>query len=166
MTLCFVGTLLTSGAVWMIGSDRILDARDLLRGQHEDDREDRDRLREPRRVPATLSVEQVAAILAAQSRLRDRFLLALLAGTDMAAVRPECQVDVYPPLPGDPVLFGPTCLVAGCDARGLQRAQAFARICARRRRGWGGAPATRTGVGDCLMEGCSFAAVVGEQLGR
>ena len=24
MTLCFVGTLLTSGAVWMIGSDRIL----------------------------------------------------------------------------------------------------------------------------------------------
>ena len=24
MTICFVGTLLTSGAVWMIGSDRIL----------------------------------------------------------------------------------------------------------------------------------------------
>jgi amino acid transporter len=24
MTLCFVGTLLTSGPVWMIGSDRIL----------------------------------------------------------------------------------------------------------------------------------------------
>jgi integrase/recombinase XerD len=32
-------------------------------------------------VPATLSVEQVAAILAAQTRLRDRFLFALLAGT-------------------------------------------------------------------------------------
>jgi integrase len=30
-----------------------------------------------------LSVEQVAAILAAQTRLRDRFLFALLAGTGM-----------------------------------------------------------------------------------
>lgn len=30
-----------------------------------------------------MSVEQVAAILAAQSRLRDRFLFALLAGTGM-----------------------------------------------------------------------------------
>jgi hypothetical protein len=41
------------------------------------------RLREDRRLPATLSVEQVAAILAAQTRLRDRFVFALLAGTGM-----------------------------------------------------------------------------------
>jgi integrase/recombinase XerD len=41
------------------------------------------RLREERRLPATLSVEQVSAILAAQTRLRDRFLFALLAGTGM-----------------------------------------------------------------------------------
>ena len=41
------------------------------------------RLREERRLPATLAVEQVAAILAAQTRLRDRFLFALLAGTGM-----------------------------------------------------------------------------------
>jgi len=41
------------------------------------------RLRQERRVPATLSVEQVAAILAAQTRLRDRLLFALLAGTGM-----------------------------------------------------------------------------------
>ena len=41
------------------------------------------RLREPRLLPAALSVEQVAAILAAQTRLRDRFLFALLAGTGM-----------------------------------------------------------------------------------
>jgi integrase len=41
------------------------------------------RLREERRLPATLSVEHVAAILAAQTRLRDRFLFALLAGTGM-----------------------------------------------------------------------------------
>jgi integrase/recombinase XerD len=41
------------------------------------------RLRQERRVPATLSVEQVGAILAAQTRLRDRFLFALLAGTGM-----------------------------------------------------------------------------------
>ena len=41
------------------------------------------RLREQRRIPEALSVEQVAAILAAQTRLRDRFLFALLAGTGM-----------------------------------------------------------------------------------
>jgi integrase/recombinase XerD len=41
------------------------------------------RLRQERRVPATLPAEQVAAILAAQTRLRDRFLFALLAGTGM-----------------------------------------------------------------------------------
>jgi integrase/recombinase XerD len=41
------------------------------------------RLCEERRLPATLTVEQVAAILAAQTRLRDRFLFALLAGTGM-----------------------------------------------------------------------------------
>jgi integrase/recombinase XerD len=42
-----------------------------------------ERLRQERRLPATLSVEQVAAILAAQNRLRDRFLFGLLAGTGM-----------------------------------------------------------------------------------
>jgi integrase/recombinase XerD len=41
------------------------------------------RLRQEQRLPTTLSVEQVAAILAAQTRLRDRFLFALLAGTGM-----------------------------------------------------------------------------------
>lgn len=41
------------------------------------------RLRQERRLPQTLSVEQVAAVLAAQSRLRDRFLFALLAGAGM-----------------------------------------------------------------------------------
>jgi len=41
------------------------------------------RLKQERRLPVTLSVEQVAAILAAQTRLRDRFLFALLAGTGM-----------------------------------------------------------------------------------
>jgi integrase len=39
-----------------------------------------------------------------------------------ASVRAEFQVQVYLPEPGDPILFGPTCAVAGCDARGLQRA--------------------------------------------
>lgn len=39
-----------------------------------------------------------------------------------AIVRPEFRVEVYVAEPGDPVLFGPTCAVAGCDARGLQRA--------------------------------------------
>lgn len=41
------------------------------------------RLRVPRRLPQTLDVEQVAQILAACDRLRDRFLLALLAETGM-----------------------------------------------------------------------------------
>jgi integrase/recombinase XerD len=41
------------------------------------------RLRQERRLPQTLTVEQVAAILAVQTRLRDRFLFALLAGTGM-----------------------------------------------------------------------------------
>jgi integrase len=39
-----------------------------------------------------------------------------------SVVRPEFQVEVYLPDPGDPVLFGPTCLVAGCESRGMQRA--------------------------------------------
>jgi hypothetical protein len=34
---------------------------------------------------------------------------------------PPCR-GRYRPEPGDPVLFGPTCLVAGCRARGLLRA--------------------------------------------
>lgn len=41
------------------------------------------RLREGRRLPATLTLEQVAAIIAAQQRLRDRFLFGLLFGTGM-----------------------------------------------------------------------------------
>lgn len=40
-------------------------------------------LRQERRVHATLTVEQVAAVIHAQDRLRDRFLFALLAGTGM-----------------------------------------------------------------------------------
>jgi integrase/recombinase XerD len=41
------------------------------------------RLREPRRLPRTLSLEQVSAVIGAQRRLRDRFLFALLFGTGM-----------------------------------------------------------------------------------
>ena len=41
------------------------------------------RLRQQRRVPVALSAEQVAAVIHAQDRLRDRFLFALLAGTGM-----------------------------------------------------------------------------------
>ena len=41
------------------------------------------RLREPRRLPATLTLEQVAAVIHGQPRLRDRFLFALLFGTGM-----------------------------------------------------------------------------------
>ena len=41
------------------------------------------RLREPRRLPATLTLEQVAAVIHSQPRLRDRFLFAVLFGTGM-----------------------------------------------------------------------------------
>jgi len=41
------------------------------------------RLREERRVPRTLTLEQVAAVIHGQSRLRDRFLFALLFGSGM-----------------------------------------------------------------------------------
>ena len=41
------------------------------------------RLRVPRRLPVVLGVEEVAVILAACTRLRDRFLFALLAETGM-----------------------------------------------------------------------------------
>lgn len=41
------------------------------------------KLRVPRRLPATLSVEDIAVILAACERLRDRFLFALLSETGM-----------------------------------------------------------------------------------
>jgi len=41
------------------------------------------RLREERRLPATLTLEQVAAVIHGQPRLRDRFLFALLFGTGM-----------------------------------------------------------------------------------
>jgi integrase/recombinase XerD len=39
------------------------------------------KLKAPRRLPATLTVEEIAVILAACTRLRDRFLFALLAET-------------------------------------------------------------------------------------
>jgi integrase len=41
------------------------------------------RLPEPKLLPRTLSLEQVAAVIDAQERLRDRFLFALLASTGM-----------------------------------------------------------------------------------
>jgi len=41
------------------------------------------RLREDKRLPATLTLAQVAAVIHAQQRLRDRFLFALLFGTGM-----------------------------------------------------------------------------------
>jgi integrase/recombinase XerD len=41
------------------------------------------RLREQQRLPRTLSLEQVAAVIDAQRRLRDRLLFALLASTGM-----------------------------------------------------------------------------------
>ena len=44
-------------------------------------------LRVPRRLPAVLGVEEVAVILAACARLRDRFLFALLAETGMRVGR-------------------------------------------------------------------------------
>jgi integrase len=144
-----------------------------------------------------------------------------------AAVRPEFQVDIYRPEPGDPVLFGPTCVVAGCDARGLQRAEGIrGHLCQAHAAMWRrdgeppqgdwlrdgarslrreravtacaaagcqrsthtqglcqphynhyrragrppldvfvtNAPATRTGVAGCRVEGCSFPAIVGHEL--
>jgi integrase/recombinase XerD len=41
------------------------------------------RLRQERRLPATLTLEQIAAVIHAQKRLRDRFLFGLLFGTGM-----------------------------------------------------------------------------------
>jgi integrase/recombinase XerD len=41
------------------------------------------KLRVPRRLPATLNAEEICAVLAACTRLRDRFLVALLAETGM-----------------------------------------------------------------------------------
>lgn len=41
------------------------------------------RLREQQRLPRTLTLEQLAAVIDAQGRLRDRFLFALLASTGM-----------------------------------------------------------------------------------
>jgi integrase len=144
-----------------------------------------------------------------------------------AVVRAEFCVGVYRPEPGDPVLFGPTCMVAGCDARGLLRATGIrGHLCQSHARMWrrdgqapqeqwvregarglrrerivaacavtdcrrsahssglcqphfgywrragrppleqfvGDAPATRTGVAGCRVDGCVFAAVVGGEL--
>ena len=39
----------------------------------------------------------------------------------LEVVLPEFQVDVYHAQPGDPVLHGPTCAVAGCPGRGVNR---------------------------------------------
>jgi hypothetical protein len=38
-----------------------------------------------------------------------------------AAVAAEFQVDVYHPVAGDRVLYGPTCAVSGCPGRGANR---------------------------------------------
>lgn len=65
------------------------------------------RLKAPRRLPATLSLEQVTAVLAACSRLRDRFLFVLLAETGMRVgqalglrhadfVSRRCEVTIVP----------------------------------------------------------------------
>jgi integrase/recombinase XerD len=65
------------------------------------------KLRVPRRLPATLEVEQVTVLLGACTRLRDRFLLALLAETGMRIgqalglrhadfVSRRCQVRIVP----------------------------------------------------------------------
>jgi integrase len=65
------------------------------------------------------------------------------------ALRPEFVVDVYRPEPGDVVLFGPSCVVAGCQARGVQRTPGMrghlcmAHACAWRR---DGEPALRTWI--------------------
>jgi integrase len=49
-------------------------------------------------------------------------------------------VRIYRPRPSDAVLFGPTCIVAGCRARGLQRAQgATGHLCGTHARAWGAA---------------------------
>jgi integrase/recombinase XerD len=45
------------------------------------------RLREPSRLPRPLTVGQVAAVVAAQRRLRDRFLFVLLVGTGCGSAR-------------------------------------------------------------------------------
>ncbi len=39
----------------------------------------------------------------------------------LGAVRPEFQVAVYRPAPGDPILHGPMCAVGGCPGRGVNR---------------------------------------------
>jgi len=39
----------------------------------------------------------------------------------LGVVRPEFQVAVYRPEPGDPILYGPTCAVGGCPGRGVNR---------------------------------------------
>lgn len=65
------------------------------------------RLKAPKRLPRTLTVEQVTAILAACGRRRDRFLLALLAETGMRVgqalglrhgdfVSRRCEVTIVP----------------------------------------------------------------------
>jgi integrase len=42
-------------------------------------------------------------------------------GVLRAAVRDEFAVEIYRPVAGDPVLFGPTCAVGGCPATGVNR---------------------------------------------
>ena len=65
------------------------------------------KLKTPRRLPATLTLEEVAAILGACTRLRDRFLFALLAETGMRIgqalglrhadfVSRRCEVTIVP----------------------------------------------------------------------
>ena len=86
-----------------------------------------------------------------------------------AAVRPEFQVELYRPAPGDLVLFGPSCVVGGCRARGLQRANGMrGHLCGGHARAWrrDGEPPLRGWVrhgarslrGDRVATGCAGAA--------
>jgi integrase len=70
------------------------------------------RLRELQRLPRTLTLEQIATVIDAQGRLRDRFLFALLASTGMRigqalalrhedVVAWERRIEIVP-RPGDP----------------------------------------------------------------
>jgi len=66
-------------------------------------------------------------------------------------VRPEFRVEVYRPQPGDPVLFGPSCVVGACRARGLQRAEGMrGHLCDGHARAWrrDGEPALRAWVAE------------------
>jgi integrase len=95
----------------------------------------------------------------------------------LAAVRVEFRAEVYVARPGDPVLFGPACAVAGCPARGLDRSAGLSRgayLCAAHAGRWrreGSPPAakwvrrasplrTQRVAQACRVPGCPRAAIV------